>query len=93
MKVKHVGGENKGKVMVFALSTCGWCKKTKALLQELQVGFDYADVDLLNAKDREEALDEIRKWNPACSFPSVIINDQHCIIGFNESKLKEVLGK
>ena len=33
MAVEHVTGKNKGKVMLYALSTCGWCGKTKELLQ------------------------------------------------------------
>ena len=32
MAVNHVAGRNKGKVMLYALSTCGWCAKTKELL-------------------------------------------------------------
>lgn len=27
MKLEHVDGENKGNIILFALSTCGWCKK------------------------------------------------------------------
>ncbi|MDD5684459.1 MAG: glutaredoxin family protein, partial [Methanoregulaceae archaeon] len=30
----HIDGEDKGKVVLFALSTCGWCAKTKELLAE-----------------------------------------------------------
>jgi glutaredoxin len=93
MQFKHVEGENKGKVVVFALSTCGWCKKTKALLEELNIGFDYAYIDQLSAQEKEEALDIVRKWNPACSFPSTVINDQQCIVGFNEPKIREAFGK
>lgn len=29
MKLEHVDGENKGNIVLFALSTCGWCKKNK----------------------------------------------------------------
>lgn len=93
MDIKHVDGQDLGKVIIYALSTCGWCKKTKALLQELNVGYDFIDVDLLNARDREDAMNVVRKWNPACSFPSMIIDDKQCIVGFNESKIREVLGK
>jgi glutaredoxin len=93
MNIKHVDGEDRGKVMVYALSTCGWCKKTKTLLNDMNVEYDYADVDLLNANDRESALDIIRKWNPSCSFPSVVINDAQCIVGYDEKKIREVLGK
>ncbi len=27
MSMQHVEGENKGDVVLYALSTCGWCKK------------------------------------------------------------------
>ncbi len=93
MKIEHVPGKNAGKIMLYALSTCGWCKKTKVLLKELDVGYDYADVDLLNAKEKESALDEVRKWNPACSFPSMVIDDTKCIVGFNEPKIREAFTK
>jgi len=36
-------------------------------------------------------LDEIRKYNPACSFPTILIGDT-VIIGFNESAIREALG-
>ena len=29
MAVEHVNGNEKGSVMLYALSTCGWCAKTK----------------------------------------------------------------
>ena len=41
MKIEHVKGENKGKITLYALSTCGWCKKTKKLLDDLGVEYHY----------------------------------------------------
>ena len=35
MEINHVDGQDKGKVMLYALSTCVWCKKTKKLLDKL----------------------------------------------------------
>jgi len=52
MEMKHVEGENKGKVILYALSTCVWCKKTKRLLNQLGVDYYFIDVDLLG-RDRE----------------------------------------
>ena len=37
MNLEHVDGENKGNILLFALSTCGWCAKTRKLLEELKV--------------------------------------------------------
>ncbi len=35
MEVKYVPGKNEGKFMLYALSTCGWCRKTKSFLDKL----------------------------------------------------------
>jgi glutaredoxin-like protein NrdH len=91
MTINHVEGENKGHVMLYALSTCGWCKKTKGLLEDMKVDFYYTDVDLLQGVERTEAIDAIKKWNPRCSFPSLVYNDSQCIIGYDEAKIKEIL--
>ncbi len=90
MSINHIDGNDKGQLMLYALSTCGWCKKTKSLLQELNVAFDYMDVDKLEKEARASTLDEIRKWNPACTFPSLIVNNDSCIVGFNEKKIREL---
>lgn len=88
---KHVKGKNKGEVMLYALSTCGWCKKTKRLLAELGVEHHFVDVDLLGGELQDEILKELEKWNPRRTFPTLVVNDQ-CIVGFKEDKIKEVLG-
>lgn len=89
----HVDGANsEHKVMLYALSTCGWCKKTKKLLEELDVAYDYVDVDQLVGDEKEEVREEVTRWNPACSFPTLVIDDQRCIAGFKELEIREVLG-
>lgn len=91
MTINHVDGDDRGHVMLYALSTCVWCKKTKALLDELKVKFSYANVDLLSKEEKAEAMEQVRKWNPACSFPSMVINNSSCIVGFDEEKIREAL--
>jgi glutaredoxin len=90
MKTEHVDGKKNGAVMLFALSTCVWCKMTKKLLTELGVAFDYAFVDLLQGAEQEEAIGEIKKVNPSCSFPTLVVNGQ-CIVGYQEAKIREAL--
>jgi glutaredoxin len=87
----HVDGEDKGKVKLFALSTCVWCRKTKKLLDSLNVAYDFVYTDLLDSDERNEVLDEVEKWNPRCSFPTVVIDDKKVIIGFKENQIKEAL--
>lgn len=93
MKVKRVSGENRGKVVLFALSTCGWCKKTKRLLNELGVGYSYVDVDELKEDEKTEAVDELKKWNPRCSFPTLVIDNESCVVGFKEDEIKKAIKK
>ncbi|MEI7857706.1 MAG: glutaredoxin family protein [Methanomicrobiales archaeon] len=88
--MEHVNGKDKGKVILYALSTCGWCGKTKELLRELGVGFDYAYVDLLEGKEQDEAMDAVERFNPSGSFPTLVINDKKSIIGFKEQEIREV---
>jgi glutaredoxin len=92
MKMEHVDGENKGKVMLYALSTCGWCKKTKEFLKENGIEFSYVYVDLLEGNDRDEAIKEVGKWNPRRSYPTVVINDEISVAGFKEDEIKKALG-
>ena len=92
MSLNHVAGKNKGKVMLYALSTCGWCKKTRALLDELGVEYDYTYVDLLKGEEQSATIKEIEKYNPECNFPTLVISDKKCIIGFKEDDIREALG-
>ncbi|MCX7994560.1 MAG: glutaredoxin family protein [candidate division WOR-3 bacterium] len=89
--IKKVSGKNKGKIMLYALSTCIWCRKTKNLLNELGVEYSYIDVDLLEGEEKERIKKEVEKWNPACSFPTLVINDEKCIVGFKEKEISELL--
>jgi glutaredoxin len=88
MQVKHVEGKNMGKIMLYALSTCVWCKKVKKLLNSLNVDYYYIDVDLLNEEEREKAEEEVAKWNPMISFPTVVINDKKSINGYDEEEIR-----
>lgn len=91
MEFKHIQGKDQGKIIMYALSTCIWCKKTKRLLDNLGVAYDYVDVDLLGEAEKDTAKDEMKKWNPKGSFPTLIFNDQTCVVGFNEEKIREAI--
>ena len=78
-------------VKIYTLSTCSHCKATKAFLDDCSVKFEFEDVDLLEGDERKAILEEVKKWNPKCSFPTIIIGDK-VIVGFKEDKIKEALG-
>ncbi|MGB2805244.1 MAG: glutaredoxin family protein [Candidatus Zixiibacteriota bacterium] len=93
MKLKQVSGEDRRKVVLFALSTCGWCKKTKRLLNDLGVAYSYVDVDQAEEDEKAEAVEQLKKWNPRSSFPTLVIDDKRCIVGFKEDEIKEAVKK
>jgi glutaredoxin len=78
-------------VRIFSLSTCSHCKSTKKLLSDCTVKYEFVDVDLLEGEERKAILEDVRKFNPKCSFPTIIIKDK-VIVGFKEKEIKEALG-
>lgn len=86
----HVDGKEKNHIVLFTLSTCVWCRKTKRLLDELGLGYEYVDVDLLAGADSDEAKTEMTQWNPRCSFPTMVVNNERCVIGFNEEEIRRL---
>ena len=91
-KGKHVSGIDRGKVVMYGLSTCVWCKKTKKLLTDLGVDFEYVYVDRLEGEEESNAVEKLRLFNPSISFPTTIINDEKAIVGFKEKQIREALG-
>ena len=92
MDLKHVDGEDKGKLMLFALSTCGWCKKTRMYLEDIGAEYNYIYVDLTSGDERNEAVTALEKFNPDVSFPTLVINDTDVIIGFKEDEIQAKIG-
>ncbi len=90
MNFEHVAGKDKGKITLYALSTCTWCKKTKELLAAMGVSFDYIYVDLLRGEDRNQATAEVKRYNSSLSFPTLVIGERG-IVGFREKDIKEAL--
>lgn len=77
-------------IKIYTLSTCVHCKNVKKFLADCSVKFEFEDVDLLTGSDREAILAEVRKFNPRCTFPTIIIGDR-VIVGFREDEIKEAL--
>lgn len=76
---------------IYSLSTCSHCKSTKRLLSQCSVRYDFVDVDLLEGDERKAILEDIKKINPKCSFPTIIIGET-VIVGYKEDEIKEALG-
>jgi glutaredoxin-like protein NrdH len=86
---QRVEGTDKGKIILYTLSTCMWCRMAKNLLHDLGVGYAYIDVDTLPTEEKAEVKKEIKRWNPEGSYPTIIINDNLCVSGFDETEIRE----
>jgi glutaredoxin-like protein NrdH len=90
MGIESVEGKRPVSLTLYTLTTCGWCKKAKALLAELGAGYDCIEVDKLSPEEAKAARETIMKWNPRCSFPTMVIDDKDCLIGYKENELREI---
>jgi len=90
-KVKVSGKNSKHRVLLYALSTCAWCKKTKKFLKENDIEYEYVDVDLTNDEDHEKIREDLIKRGSEPSYPTIIIDNKTVITGFRVDLLKEAL--
>jgi len=92
MKTAKVEGKNgKHKVLVYAISTCAWCKMTKKYLKDNGIAYEYVDVDLTSDDDHEKIRDDIIRKGGEPSYPTIIVDDKILITGFRKDKINEAL--
>jgi glutaredoxin-like protein NrdH len=92
MKVMKVpGSNNKHRVLLYALSTCAWCKRAKKLLKDENIEYEYIDVDLCDEMDRNKIQNDIKRRGGRPVYPTIIIDDDILITGFDENRIKEAL--
>ena len=92
MAVEHVDGKNKGKVMLYALSTCGWCAKTKDSCGNSAWHLIMPMSTCLMERSRMKLWTQVEKFNPSGSFPTLVIDNKKCIVGFKEQEIREAFG-
>lgn len=73
------------KVVIYSTPTCPYCKKAKEYFS--QKGISYVDYDV--AKDRDKAKEMIQK-SGQMGVPVIMI-DEEVVVGFNQSKIDELL--
>jgi glutaredoxin-like protein NrdH len=78
-------------IKMYTLSTCGHCKNAKKFMNDCSIKFEFKDIDLLSGKEREAILEEVKRFNPECTFPTIIIGNK-VIVGFKEQEIREALG-
>jgi glutaredoxin len=86
--ITETGEKNPCDIQIYALSTCGFCKRGLEFLRNNNITFRYIYVDKLD-KDlryriKRELLD---KFEERIAFPYVLVNDgEKILVGFTEQK-------
>ncbi len=77
------GNRSAGSLKLFALSTCGFCKKAMAFLEENSISYQYIYVDSVAAEIKSKIKDEFQqKFDKKMLFPSLVIDDKDFLVGF-----------
>jgi glutaredoxin-like protein NrdH len=79
-------------IKIYTLSTCSHCKATKKFLDSNGIEYSFTDVDMLQGPEREAVIEEVKRFNPRCTFPTIIIGDK-VVIGFREDEIREALSQ
>jgi len=85
-----VPGKNAGYIRLYALSTCGHCKRVRELLKELGVAYRFVYADLLPDDEAQTVFREAMTFNPRGSFPTLVV-DGTVIVGDRESEIREAV--
>jgi len=90
--IKVDGGKSDHGVFMFALSTCGWCKRTREFLSENDVAFEYIDVDKCTFEEKREVGRILQEKDATLGFPVTIVDNKVVITGFKPDELREAIG-
>ena len=77
-------------VMMYTLSTCPWCRKTKQWFTDSQVPFEAVDVDTLKGDEQDAAADKAEELSGGRRFPVTVI-DGEVVVGYNPGRFLELL--
>ncbi|MBN2077453.1 MAG: glutaredoxin family protein [Spirochaetes bacterium] len=87
------GTVDAGDITVYALSTCGFCKRALAFLRKNSITFRYIYFDDLQDEVKSEIREHLMNtFNKTLRFPFLVYNNERCLVGFDEDEWKSLLG-
>jgi len=79
-------------VMLYALSTCPFCKMAKHFFESRNIPYNFVDVDLLPEEEQEKTVAEVQRISGRRAFPVIVIGEE-VIVGYDELRIREALEK
>ena len=77
-------------VELYTMSTCPWCKKAKAFLDDRKVVYTYVDFDLADEVMQTRIQEEMLARN-ASAFPFAKFGEDDFIVGYNPEAYARLL--
>ena len=78
-------------IHLYALTTCPYCRMTKRYHDDHGITYEMTEVDLLEGDEKQAVVDEVKRLSGGTSFP-VLTADGQVVVGFNKSKMADLLG-
>lgn len=79
---------HENKIVFYGLSTCPYCRRAKQYMEDHHIPFELVYVDQLKGDERSEMVEKVRGYNPALSFPTIVIfgasEEPRIYVGFTE---------
>ena len=76
---------------LYALSTCPYCRMTKKYLDEHDVTYTMTEVDTLEGDEKTATVEEVVRLSGGKSFPVLVVGEE-VVVGFNKSRMNQILG-
>ncbi len=78
------------RIVMYTLSSCPWCEKSKNFFIDRGIPFEYIDYDLADVDVQERIAADVAKRGYRLSFPIVIIDDV-VVAGYNPERYETLL--
>lgn len=78
-------------IHLYALSTCPYCRMTRRFLDDHGITYEITEVDLLEGDERQGAISTVKELSGGTQFP-VLVADGKVVVGFNKTRMSELLG-
>ena len=84
------GEVNNKEISVFALSTCGFCRRGIQFLKNNKVKFRYVYIDKMPYEEKQQLKKQLQeKFQKRVAFPFVVVNDEEALVGFIKRQWEE----
>jgi len=89
---KVEGSDERHDIEIYALSTCGFCKRALAFLKERDIAHRFVHVDMVPLELKNKAKAELlERFKVHVSFPFAVIDGKDFLVGFIEADWRKTL--